>query len=224
MLNKHEWLSSGYLQSGNPLTEQSNDATDLATWVCNSANPSYSCRGIRQQEALDRYQDERLNNFPNAGDTDEEVLETYMKLFDDPFFFGGIAKRIELIISGGIDNGLARTSLTAKMNSNGDSELGAKIEVNLPYRSNRNRRLSEIIAVLLHEMCHVIFNIYACKEDNCNRRPEAGGRTGTWASLAVSRVCGRESFGEIAWSVFGGIFSTRGLTHKGVECFRPPHV
>jgi hypothetical protein len=96
MLNKHEWLSSGYLQSGNPLTEQSNDATDLATWVCNSANPSYNRRGIRQQEALDRYQDERLNNFPNAGDTDEEVLETYMKHFDDLFFFGGIAKRIEL--------------------------------------------------------------------------------------------------------------------------------
>lgn len=100
-----------------PLTEQSHNATDLATRICNSTNPSHSCHSIRQWEALDRYWDERLNNFRNAGDTDEEVLEMYMKLFDDLFCFGNIAKRIELTISGESDNRLAQTSLAIQMNS-----------------------------------------------------------------------------------------------------------
>lgn len=209
---KHPQIDDDYY-AGNPLRANTYYGKDLARILWQQYQSPISERVSTAQKALLR------GPVPECRDEDalQELLNQWMGLFDQAFFFNAIGKRWRTVTLVHLHDGSGKgASAYGWYDHEG---RGVCINVDLPpERGYRGSVESWHICTLLHEMVHAFLRCYTCMraEDGCLRKwePRMGGegRNGHGPAWANGMIVVQESLRrEVGWHVECGVSS--GVRH-----------
>jgi hypothetical protein len=125
----------------------------------------------------------------NTGiDRDHKVIIAYAYLFNKLFFFDGL-NQVSFTIHPEDAKRDPRWQAYCQTPGDRPGEL-ARIHIYRHHDDNRERRLTNYIAILLHECIHAFLEIYSCRTENldgekCHERPEHGGKDGHGEAFQV---------------------------------------
>jgi hypothetical protein len=158
----------------NPLVQNSHRADLLAEMVkkfitVNFADSTYQYNTPPQYDAVKRYNAnsyrQGIFNLTAQRYSESEVLHAYMKLFDDLFFFSSLGDKLKLRFDVPRRAGVSQTLIGATIPGNGEATI--EIYKHKHPIFGRRARMTYFLSILLHEMCHALFCVYACKHEGC---------------------------------------------------------
>lgn len=206
--NKHEHknLAIGTLTEAGPkaykmFTNQRHHAPDLAILVQDACKALERNKASKTQaEGLGTIQKSMYPAAAKAGQSfkpksgfdlaekwsgsDEKVIMNFFKEFDKLFFFGSLDSRVTLNIQWGnpplllgyckADEEISYNTQVGRVSPH----MRAMIVLSKNEGMDRDTRLLEYLATLLHEMCHAFLQLWGCDTGHCMQDANAGGPTG----------------------------------------------
>jgi hypothetical protein len=172
----------------NPFTQNRHRATYLAEKLVSYSGRRGDKLTRLQKVALLRFHDDKVYYLRDHIEyTDHRVVNAYIALFDEFFFFGTLTspctfpfqhRRVEGRF------GAVRP----------ENRLGKYFNVlydRLPEENTRYKRLRGYLGTLLHEMIHAFFRLWACDYDECSYIWDGIGKRGsehgvTWQDVAFA--------------------------------------
>jgi hypothetical protein len=185
----------------NPFTENRYRATYLADKVVSYSKRRGDQLTRLQKLAVLRFHDEKAYDLRDHIEyTDHKVLNAYIDLFDELFFFGTLTSRCTFTFEYKRKDGKIGAVRTEYRVVRKDifglpikKEKRCKIILydRLPEENTRYKRLRGYLGTLLHEMIHAFFRLWACDYDECSYTWDGIGNRGSehgcaWQDVAFA--------------------------------------
>jgi hypothetical protein len=173
----------------NPFTKNRHRATYLAEKLVSFSRRRGDQLTRLQILALLRFHDEKVYDLRDHIEyTDHKVLNAYIDLFDEFFFFGTLTSRCTFPFKHKREDGKFGA---VKSEYRLEKSFKVVLYDRLPEENTRYKRLRGYVGTLLHEMIHAFFRLWACDYDECSYTWDGIGHRGSehgraWQDVAFA--------------------------------------